>query len=141
MAGRFGADTLLEAGDDLPDRLRAANDGRLADRVIVSTGAPPAVQQSMLCVESGGTVLFFGAPDPVAETTIPFPEIWRREIRLQTSYGAAPRDFPPSIELIRRGRIPVEGMITHRLPLDEISRAFRLVAGGGESLKVIIEFP
>ena len=141
MAGRFGAATLLEAGEDLPERLKAAGGGRLADRVIVSTGAPAAVQQSMECVESGGTVLFFGAPDPEGVTTIPFHDIWRREIRLQTSYGAAPRDFPPSIELIRRGRIAVEEMITHRLPLDGIAEAFRLVAAGGESLKVIIEFP
>jgi threonine dehydrogenase-like Zn-dependent dehydrogenase len=32
-------------------------------------------------------------------------------------------------------------MITHRLPLDEIARGFQLVAAGGESLKVVIEFP
>jgi threonine dehydrogenase-like Zn-dependent dehydrogenase len=32
-------------------------------------------------------------------------------------------------------------MITHRLPLDDIAKGFRLVADGGESIKVIIEFP
>jgi L-iditol 2-dehydrogenase len=139
-ARRFGASTALAAGDDLPERIREANEGRLADLVIVSTGATPAVQQSMHCVESGGTVLFFGAPDQEGEVTIPFPDIWRREITLRTSYGAAPTDFIPAIELIRR-RIPVADMITHRLPLDEIARGFQLVAAGGESLKVVIEFP
>lgn len=139
-AGRFGADLLLEAGEDLPDRVAAVNDGRLADRVIVCTGASQAVSQSMACVEGGGTVLFFGAPEPGAEITLPFPDIWRREITLQTSYGAAPSDFPAAIELIRRRRVPVADMITHRLPLDEIARGFELVAGGGESIKVVIEF-
>lgn len=139
-ARRFGAAVALPAGDDLPARLREANEGRLADRVIVCTGASSAVGQSMHCVESGGTVLFFGAPDPGLEAVIPFQEIWRREITLQTSYGAAPADFPPAAELIRRRRIPVGEMITHRLHLDEIARGFRLVAAGGESLKVVLEF-
>ena len=71
-AREFGASTTLTAGEDLPDRVREANDGRLADLVIVSTGAAAAVQQSMHCVESGGTVLFFGAPDQEGEVTIPF---------------------------------------------------------------------
>ncbi len=140
-ARRFGAGAVFTAGDDLPERIRQANDGRLADLVIVSTGARTAVQQSMLCVESGGRVLFFGAPDATGEVTIPFQELWRREIRLQTSYGAAPRDFPPAIELIRRRRIPVAGMITHRFPLDDVALAFQVVAAGAESIKALIEFP
>jgi L-iditol 2-dehydrogenase len=139
-AKTFGAAAVFAAGADLPERLREANEGRLADLVIVSTGAAAAVQQSMHCVESGGTVLFFGAPDQDGEVTIPFPEIWRREITLRTSYAAAPEDFHPAIELIRR-RIPVAKMITHRLPLEEIARGFSLVAAAEESLKVIIEFP
>jgi len=140
-ARRFGADAAFAAGEDLPERVRRANDGRLADLVIVSTGAPAAVQQSMLCAESGGTVLFFGAPDALGEITIPFHEIWRREIRLQTSYGAAPRDFGPAIELIRRKKIPLGEMITHRFPLEKIARGFQVVAAGEDSIKVVIEFP
>jgi L-iditol 2-dehydrogenase len=140
-ARRFGADAAFLADRELPARIREANDGRLADRVIVCTGATTAVNQSFFCVESGGTILFFGAPDQEGEVRIPFQEIWRRQITMQTSYGAAPSDFPTAIELIRRRRLPVEEMITHRLPLEEITRGFRLVADGGESIKVIIEFP
>jgi L-iditol 2-dehydrogenase len=140
-ARRFGADAAFLADDSLPARIREANDGRLADRVIVCTGAATAVSQSFFCVESGGTILFFGAPDQGGGAAIPFQDIWRRQITLQTSYGAAPSDFPPAIELIRRRRLPVAEMITHRLPLEEIARGFKLVADGGESIKVIVEFP
>ena len=137
-ASRFGASRTLAAGADLPERVRKVNDGRLADLVIVSTGSAAAMQQSMLAVERGGTVLFFGAPDQEGEIALPLREIWRDEITLRTSYAAAPEDFLPAIELIRR-RIPVAGMITHRLPLDQIAEGFRLVAAGGDSLKVVIE--
>ncbi len=44
-----------------------------------------------------------------------------------------------AIELLRTRRIVVEDMITHRLPLAETGVGFKLVAGSGESIKVVIE--
>jgi L-iditol 2-dehydrogenase len=138
-ARRFGATESFAAGEGVPERVRAATGGRLADRVIVCTGAPAAVNQSMRLVASGGTVLFFGAPDQNGQAIIPFPEIWRREIAMQTSYGAAPADLAVALELIRARRVPVAEMITHRFPLERIAEAFATVAAGGPSIKVIIE--
>jgi len=137
-ARRFGAAFAFPAASDVRAQVLAATGGRLADRVIVCTGAPQAVNQSMHLVASGGTVLFFGAPDQNGEALIPFPEIWRREITLQTSYGAAPGDLAIAVELIRARRVPVAEMVTHRFPLEGIGEAFRAVASGGESIKVII---
>jgi len=137
-ASRFGASSAFPAASDVAAQVAAATGGRLADRVVVCTGAPKAVNQSMHLVASGGTVLFFGAPDQDGEARIPFPEIWRREITLQTSYGAAPADLALAIELIRTRRVPVAEMVTHRFPLQGIGEAFRAVAEGGESIKVII---
>lgn len=137
-ARRFGATVGLPAGGEVPAQVAAATGGRMADRVIVCTGAPAAVNQSMHLVASGGTVLFFGAPDQGGEARIPFPEIWRREITLQTSYGAAPSDLAVALELVRARRVPVADMVTHRFGLDGLGEAFRTVAAGGASLKVII---
>ncbi len=138
-ARRFGATLAFPAAGDVRAQVAAATGDRLADRVIVCTGAPQAVNQSMLLVASGGTVLFFGAPDQNGETRIPFPEIWRREITLQTSYGAAPGDLAVALELIRTRRVRVAEMVTHRFPLEGIGAAFQAVAAGGESIKVIVE--
>ena len=136
---RFGAAAAWPAGPDVPARVAAATGGRLADRVIVCTGATAAVSQSMHLVAAGGTVLFFGAPDQEGGACIPFPEIWRREITLQTSYGAAGADLAVALELIRARRVPVAAMVTHRFPLEHIGEAFATVAAGGASIKVIIE--
>jgi len=138
-ARRFGASLAIAAASDVPAQVAEATGGRLTDRVIVCTGAPQAVNQSMHLVASGGTVLFFGAPDQSGEARIPFPEIWRREITLQTSYGAAPGDLAIAVELIRTRRVPVAEMVTHRFPLEGLGEAFRAVASGGESIKVIVE--
>jgi len=136
---RFGAAAAFPAGEDVPERVAAATGGRMADRVIVCTGAIAAVSQSMRLVAAGGTVLFFGAPDQEGGACIPFPEIWRREITLQTSYGAAPTDLAIALELIRSRRVPDADMVTHRFPLEHIGEAFAAVAAGGVSIKVIIE--
>ena len=70
--------------------------------------------------------------------SVPINEFWKNLITLLPSYGNSPLDAVVAMELIRAGRVPVKGMVTHHLPLGEIQRGFDLVAGAGESLKVII---
>lgn len=139
MAKRFGADLVVNAADDIPSRLRDQNNGRLADLVVVCTGAPSAFVQAMNSVDRGGTILCFATTEPGMSLPVPVNEFWRNEIRMMTSYGNSPHDALIAIELIRSGRVAVKDMITHRLPLEETGRGFALVAGGGESVKVIIE--
>jgi L-iditol 2-dehydrogenase len=138
-ASRFGADAAIPAGDDLIDRMKAVNDGRLADLVIVCTGAQPAIQQAFRAVERGGTILFFAPSDPGADIGMPFNEIWRKEVTITTTYAGSPRDLTAAIELIASGRIQVDDMITHRLPLAKTAEGFQLVVEAAESMKVVIE--
>jgi L-iditol 2-dehydrogenase len=138
-AKRFGADAVIHANDDVPLRLREANDGRLAELVIICTGALSAFTQALQSVDRGGTVLFFAPTDPGVELSVPVNEFWRNGITLLPSYGASPLDCTQAIELIRSRRVPVRQMITHRLSLEETALGFKLVAEAKESIKVIIE--
>jgi L-iditol 2-dehydrogenase len=138
-AKKFGADAAINAKENVPEKLRQLNDGRLADRVIVCAGAPSASEQALQCVNRGGTILFFAVPGPSTDIRIPFTELWRNEISMTTSYGAAPRDLKEALKLLSGRRINVRDMITHRLGLAEAGFGFRLVAEAKDSLKVIIE--
>jgi L-iditol 2-dehydrogenase len=138
-AKRFGADHVIQAAEDVPAQLHRANDQRLADLVIVCTGALPAFHQALQSVDRGGTVLFFAPTEPGVDLPVPVNEFWRHGITLMPSYGGSPSDISTAIELIRARRVPVREMITHRLGLAETGRGFQLVAGAGESIKVIIE--
>lgn len=138
-AKKFGADVVFNAKDDIPAKVKEANDGRLADLVIVCAGALSAFQQGIKSVDRGGTVLFFAPTNPGVELSIPVNDIWRNDITLKPSYGASPHDLEIASELIRHKRVPVSEMITHKLPLDRIAEGFKLVAEGSESIKVIIE--
>ena len=139
MARQFGADGVFDAREDIPTCLREINDGRLADLVIVCTGVLSAFKQALQSVDRGGTILCFATTEPGVDLPVPINEFWRNEIKLAPSYGNSPLDAMVAIELIRSGRVPVERMITHWLPLDQTGRGFRLVAEGGDSMKVVIE--
>ncbi|MFC1692671.1 zinc-dependent dehydrogenase [Candidatus Latescibacterota bacterium] len=138
-ARQFGADVAIHAEDDVPERLRQANDNRLADLVIVCAGALSACIQALQSVDRGGTVLFFAVPDPGVDIPVPANDFWRNSITLMTSYGNSPLDSIMAIELIRSRRITVNEMITHRLSLSETGLGFKLVSSAEESIKVIIE--
>ncbi|HJX12834.1 MAG TPA: zinc-binding dehydrogenase [Dehalococcoidales bacterium] len=139
-AQKLGADAVFPAGEFSPDKLRQDNGGWLADLVIVSTGAAAAVGQALASVERGGTVLFFAPTGPGVTFPLSINNVfWRTDVTLTTSYAGAPADYAAALELVRARRLPLGEMVTHRLGLGETGRGFALVAGAGESLKVIIE--
>lgn len=139
MAEQLGADAALDARGGIPEEFRALNKGRLADLVIVCTGAPAAFEQALRSVDRGGTILCFATTEPGVNLSVPLNEFWRNEIKIMPSYGNSPLDAMVAIDLIRMGRVAVKGMITHRLSLAEAGAGFQLVASAGDSMKVIIE--
>lgn len=140
IAGKFGADVTLEAGDDVPESFRTRNKGRPADLVILTTGAERAIMQAFRSVDRGGTILFFAPAGKGATVSLPVNDLfWRNEITLTSSYAANYEEHMIALELIRQRKINVRDMITHRLPLSETAEGFRLVQEAKESIKVIIE--
>ena len=139
-ARQFGADATIHAKEDLPSRLRQVNQGRLADLVIVCTGATSAITQALQSVERGGTILFFAPTNPGVTIPISVNDLfWRNDITLTTTYGSSPADYTAALELIQARRVDINRMITHRLGLAEAGRGFQLVAEVQNSIKVIIE--
>ena len=139
LAKKFGADHTLDAKENLPEKLKEINSGRLADQVVVCTGATSAALTALDCIENGGTILFYAVPDPTVKLPVPLSQFWRNEITMRTSYGAAPNDLEDSMRVLATKRLNVKDMITHRLSLSEAQEGFRLMAEAGQSLKVILE--
>jgi len=137
-AKRFGAHATIRADDDVPKRLLEVNENRLADLVIVCTGSTSAFHQALDSVDRGGAILFFAPPNSGVDIPVPVNDFWRNEITLLTSYGAAPKDLEKALDMIRDGEIKVGDLITHKLPLEEAGKGFKLVADAQDSLKVIL---
>ncbi len=139
MARRAGGDLALPADDDLPQRIREANGGRLAEVVVLCTAAPQALRQAAACVDRGGTIVLYIAPKPGDEIPLPLWQLYYDGVSIVSSYAAAPADMRIALDLIHRRRVRVDDIITHRLGLAETGVGFRLVDEAGESLKVVID--
>jgi len=137
-ARKAGADAVIDGRDDVPAKVREANDGFLADFVITCTGAPAAIVQALGSVDRGGTVLFFAPTDAGRMIGIPFNAIWREEVTTVSSYGASPRDIREALRLLTEHRVGVADMISHVLPLSQAAEGFRLVSTARDSMKVVL---
>jgi L-iditol 2-dehydrogenase len=137
LAARLGADITIDAAGNVAGRLTDANDKK-ADVVILSTSAMSAVDQAWKCVDKGGVIVFFAVPGPDRQISIPLNDFWTKEIKILTSYYCGPPDIVDAIDLIESGSVSVDDLVTHRLPLKDVSRGFQLVLDGTESIKVII---
>jgi L-iditol 2-dehydrogenase len=126
-AREYGADDVIDARKDFSVK---------ADRIILCTRAMKAFEKAFQCIDRKGIVLFFGIPEE--DVRIPISFFWRNELTATSSYGAAPGDLDEAICLIRDGKIHVKDMITHKLPLDDIQKAFKIASDAEESLKVVL---
>jgi L-iditol 2-dehydrogenase len=139
-AKKFGADHVILAKDYNQEELLKINKGRLADLVVISTGAPSAINQALDSVERSGTVLFFAPMDKDKTISLSVNKLfWRTERKLVSSYAGSPQDHMQALELIGKRKVQVKEMITHQLPLKKIEEGFKLVVEANNSIKVIIE--
>ncbi len=138
-AKEFGADTVLNAKEDIVNEIKELNNYRLADIVIVCTGALSAAKQALDCAAPGSKIIFFAVPAPGITLEVPINKYWRNEITFMTSYGAAPQDLDEAYNWILSKRINVLDLITHRYPLTKAGDAFKVVCEANRSLKVILE--
>jgi L-iditol 2-dehydrogenase len=120
------------------DQIFAMNDGRKPDVVIVTPSSISAMQQGIVLVGPGGTVLLFAPPPPEALLPVTPNTLFFQEISLRTSYSAGPYETRHALDLLRSGRIRPESVITHRFPLKDAAQAFQLVAKPGDALKVVV---
>ncbi|RDE06286.1 zinc-dependent alcohol dehydrogenase [Sphingomonas aracearum] len=133
LAKELGADAVVNAAEeDAVERVKAFTGGRGADIVFECAGGesmPQTLPQATKMVRRGGKVVIVGGFD-AGETTIPLE--WQRiqmsEIQLIPSASFAMHDIYREqgmvLDLIAKGRIDVEKLITHRFSLDQINEAF-----------------
>jgi L-iditol 2-dehydrogenase len=137
-AKKLGADMIINAKENVTEKVKKYNDGRLADIVVLCTGALPAVKQAINSVDRGGTLLFFAPTEPGVEIPFPLFDLWNKGVKMVSTYAGGPRDIADAIELIRFKKVTVTDMISHKLPLSEAAKGFKLVAQAQESIKVVL---
>ncbi len=111
------------------------------DYAIEATGRPEAMLAAYLSTRPRGAAVLIGIPREDAVLPLPALTIPRGERRVLGSiYGSSKpeRDFPLTLDLYRAGRLPLDRLVSHRLPLDEVGGAFELMRSG-EALRVVLD--
>ncbi len=111
------------------------------DYAIEATGRPEAMLAGFLSTRAHGAAVLIGIPPADAVLTLPALSIPRLERRVLGSiYGSSrpERDFPLTLDLYRRGRLPLDRLVSHRLPLDDVEEAFELLRSG-QALRVVLD--
>jgi S-(hydroxymethyl)glutathione dehydrogenase / alcohol dehydrogenase len=111
------------------------------DYAVEATGRPEAMAAAFLSTRVRGAAVLIGIPREDAVLSVPALTIPRMERRILGSiYGSArpERDFLTILDLYRRGRLPLDKLVSHRLPLERIDEAFALMHAG-ESRRAVID--
>lgn len=137
LAKKFGADIVMNpAKENVVERIIEMTDGYGCDIYIEATGHPKSVQQGLEAIRKMGTFVEFSVfKDLVTADWSIISD--RKELNL---YGAhlSPYCYEPVIEWIKNGKLPTEGVVTHKIPLERWEEAFTLAEKGEESIKVIL---
>jgi L-iditol 2-dehydrogenase len=134
----------LEAWDprqtDVAAEIRRLTEGRGADLVIVAASVPGIVEQAMRFSRPGARILLFAQTSETERVDVSGAAVCVGERTLFGSYSASVDLQKESAELVFGGILPVEDLISHRLPLVKIRSGFDLALHPGpESLKIIVQ--
>jgi L-iditol 2-dehydrogenase len=134
----------LEALDprtvDVKAKVGAMTAGRGADLVIVAASAPGIVREAMRYSRPGSQILLFAQTSDQEVVELSGADICVGERRVLGCYSASVDLQKESARLVFSGELPVEELISHRLPLDRIRAGIDLALHpDDESLKIIIQ--
>ena len=131
----------LAKSDDLVEHLVSLTNGG-ADYSFECIGNITTMRQALECCHKGwGESTIIGVAAAGAEiATRPFQLVTGRVWR-GTAFGGAKgrRDVPKIVDWYMDGRIKIDPLITHKMPLEKINDAFDLMKRG-ESIRSVVEF-
>jgi L-iditol 2-dehydrogenase len=125
---------------DIASEVKRLTGGRGADLVIVAVSARGIVDQAMACSRPGSRILLFAQTSATERIEASGADICVGERSLLGCYSASVDLQAESANLVFGGEIPVEELISHRLPLVKIRSGIDLALHPGpKSLKIVVQ--
>jgi 2-desacetyl-2-hydroxyethyl bacteriochlorophyllide A dehydrogenase len=139
LAADLGADLTLASGAEAVRGVLDATDGRGADVVILAADALAAISDGILMCRLGATIGMFGVIT-ATENKLPLYQLYYKELRIFNSRAARAEDFGVAIDLVARGIVKLDPLVTHTLPLADLSSAMQMLETDADHrMKIILD--
>ena len=131
LAQELGADHIVDISKvDLKEYVMDLTDGCRMDVAIETVGGGQNFNEALAIVRPRGSVVLVAGYHKPLEVEL--SRIVWSEVMVTGSncygYSGMETDFQASIDLVESGKVDATKLVTHRLPLTEISEAFRISA-------------
>ena len=140
LARGFGASEAVDPRTaDVPALMKKLTGGRGADQVFVAASVPGIVDQAMAASRPGSRILLFAQTSDTERVELSGAGICKLERTLMGVYSASIDLQAETARLVFSGELPVDALVSNRLPLDEISRGIGMALHpAGKSLKIVV---
>ena len=142
LAKRYGATDTIVAGDDSVDQILAMTGGMGADYTFEATGLVNVMGQAVEAARMGWglcTVLGVAGKGEKLEI-VPRYLITGRKVQGGSFGGAKGRTHVPQlVDMYMQGKIDLDGFISHRMPLDDVNKAFELMEAQ-DGIRTVLTF-
>ena len=141
IARRCGAELAWDPrAVDVAAEVKKLTGGRGADLVMVAASAPGITQQAIASSRPGARILLFAQTSTTERIEASGADLCVGERTLFGCYSASVDLQKESTELVFGGGLPLDELISHRLPLVKIRSGFDLALHPGpKSLKIIVQ--
>ncbi len=136
MAGEFGATALHLTEQDPKREVRAATGGLGVDVAVDAVGDPAPLGLAVSLARDAGVVSGIGAYDGRFE--VPMGLAWLKGLQLRLGLANVVGHVDSVLALMEAGKLDPAPLVTHHMPLDEASEAYRLFANR-EALKIVLK--
>jgi (R,R)-butanediol dehydrogenase/meso-butanediol dehydrogenase/diacetyl reductase len=137
-AKAFGADIVMDPNDDVLTTLEDLTGGIGIDYVFECVGVPDTTQEAFRLVRTAGKVVLVGV---CMEPATVMPVFWMiKEVSMQTTMGFTHSEFETSLDLIDKGALTTDGLVTEIVSLDGVPDAFERLLNPNDEIKVLVGF-
>jgi len=138
-AKEFGATDVINSKETEPVKaIREITNGVGVDIAFEAVGLADTTYQAVESVRAGGRVVLVGLMPAGSTAPINSVRVVRDGIQILGSYGGRPRTALPKIfELVRKGLLNIDKLVTKKWKLEEINDAFSALLRG-EVIKSIV---
>ena len=141
LGASMTADVNVVGPAERRDRLEAITGGQGPDIVVDATGVPETFAESLRLVRYGGVVVEVGVFVDLGDIGVnPAADVCAKNVTVIGIGGERATSYLPALRLMEQnlGRLPLETIVSHRVPLEDAARGVEL-AQTDEATKVAIQ--